>query len=101
MEKSTPGNSLKSIPRKRISWRPLIAGIITVLSAVLVLKLIWIGFGPETYDQGTDRNLLYAINKGSLNWWTLINFIALFAGGLIAGMVGISILIKIRISRGK
>lgn len=90
MEKIIDLNSHNAVPRKGISWRAIFAGIITILSVVFLLNLLGLVFGLGTIDPAEEANPMSGVGTGSLIWWIVTNLLALFAGGYVAGRVGIS-----------
>ena len=75
-----------TVPRKRISWGAVFAGVIIVLAVQLLLSLLGVGIGASTIDpaQGTSPQGS-SIGIGAGIWWVVSALIALFAGSWVAG----------------
>ena len=90
MERVTNVNLYNSVPRKGISWKAIIAGLICALSILLIFNLIGLAVGFGAIDPAEENNPFSGLGTGSLIWWIVSNLIALFIGGYVAGRVGVS-----------
>ena len=75
-----------TVPRKRISWGAVFAGVIIVLAIQLLLSLLGVGIGASTIDpaQGASPQGS-SIGIGAGIWWVVSALIAVFAGSWVAG----------------
>lgn len=90
MEKIIDLNSHNNVPRKGISWRAILAGVVCILSIVFLLNLLGLVFGFGTIEPAEESNPMSGVGTGSLIWWIVSNLIALFVGGYVAARVGVS-----------
>ena len=100
MKKVTNLNSYNAVPRKGISWRAIFAGVVTVISVMLVLNLIGLSIGLGSIEPTEESNPLSGLGTGSLIWWIVSSLMALFAGGYVASRVGVSFSNKSGIVQG-
>lgn len=100
MKKVTEINSYDSVPRKGISWRAIFAGVISILSVMLLLNLIGLAIGFGTIEPTEENNPLSGLGTGALVWWILSSLVALFIGGYVAARVGVSFSNKSGIVQG-
>ena len=100
MERRVDLNSFNVVPRKGISWRALFAGVVTILTVMFLLNLLGLVFGFGTINPTQEEHPFSGLGTGSLIWWLASNIIALFAGGYVAGRVGVSFYNKSGIVRG-
>jgi hypothetical protein len=71
---------------KRISWGPIVAGVVIAVVIQLVLTLIGLGIGLSAADPlHRDTPDAASYGYGAAAWWGLSSVLALFAGGWIAG----------------
>ncbi len=69
----------------RVSWGSILAGGITALAVGLLFNLLGLGIGFSTIDPMSEAKPFSGLGTGTIIWWLLTNFIALFAGGWVAG----------------
>ncbi len=69
----------------RVSWAAVFAGTLTAIVTILMLNLLGLGIGMTTIDPMTEADPLKGLGTGTIIWWVVSNFIALFLGGLVAG----------------
>lgn len=100
MNKLVELNSHNAVPRKGISWRAILAGLVCVISISFLLNLLGLSFGFGTIDPAEESNPLSGVGTGALIWWIVSNLIALFAGGYVAARVGVSFYHKSGIVQG-
>lgn len=100
MRTVTELNSYNEVPRKGVSWRAIFAGVITVLSVMLILNLLGLAIGLGTIEPTEESNPLSGLGTGSLIWWIVSSLIALFCGGYVAARVGVSFTTKSGLIQG-
>ena len=100
MEKVRTLNSYDAVPRKGVSWRAILAGVVTILSVMLILNLIGIAIGLGSIEPTEESNPLSGLGTGTLIWWIVSNLLALFIGGFVAARVGVSFSNKSGIIQG-
>ncbi len=100
MERVSRLNSYDAVPRKGVSWRAILAGVVTILSVMLILNLLGIAIGLGSIEPTEESNPLSGLGTGTLIWWILSNLIALFLGGFVAARVGVSFSNKSGIIQG-
>lgn len=100
MKRVTEINSYDSVPRKGISWRAILAGVVSILSVMLLLNLIGLAVGFGSIEPTEESNPLSGLGTGALIWWIVSCLIALFIGGYVAARVGVSFSNKSGIIQG-
>lgn len=68
----------------RISWGGILAGTLTAISVLFLLNLLGLGIGLTSIDPMTEARPFSGIGTGTIIWWVVSNFIAIFCGGLVA-----------------
>lgn len=100
MKKVTEINSYDAVPRKGISWRAIFAGVVSIISVMLLLNLIGLAIGFGSIEPTEESNPLSGLGTGTLIWWIASSLIALFIGGYVAARVGVSFSNKTGIIQG-
>ena len=70
-----------AVPRDRVRWGPIIAGLFASLCTLVVLSVLGIAVGASTYDPG-DPARTFGIGAGI--WAGISALIAFFVGGWLA-----------------
>ena len=70
-----------AVPRDRVRWGPIIAGLFAALCTLVVLSVLGIAVGASTYDPG-DPARTFGIGAGI--WAGISALIAFFVGGWLA-----------------
>ncbi len=71
---------------RRSSWGAVIAGIVVVLVLQLLLSLLGLGVGLTTVDPASGETpTVSTMSTAAAIWWVVLNIIAVFAGGWVAG----------------
>src|SRR5581483_4780412 len=63
----------------RIRWGPIIAGLATTITTLVVLTLLGLAFGLSVYNSGSD------VGTGAKIWSAVSAVLAFLAGGYVAG----------------
>jgi len=71
--------------KKRISWGAVFAGVVVALVTQLLLSVLGVGIGASTIDPVTEQNPVAGIGVGAGIWFVFSTFLAMFAGGWVAG----------------
>ena len=74
----------------RVRWGPIWAGLLTALTALLLLSLLGVAIGLSTVDAGTAAargTLPPDAGRNSAIWGAIAGLIAFFLGGWVAGKV--------------
>ena len=100
MNKLVELNSHNSVPRKGISWRAILAGVVCTLSIVFLLNLLGLYFGFGSIDPAEESDPLNGLGTGSLVWWAISNLLGLFVGAYVSARVGVSFYHKSGIVQG-
>lgn len=100
MKTVTEINTYDSEPKKGISWRAIFAGVVAILSVMLLLNLIGLAIGFGTIEPTEESNPLGGLGTGALIWWIVSCLVALFIGGYVAARVGVSFSNKSGIIQG-
>lgn len=100
MKKVLNLNSYNAVPRKGVSWRAIFAGLVTILSVMLLLNLIGLSIGLGSIEPTEESNPLSGLGTGSLIWWIVSCLIAIFLGAFVAARVGVSFSNKSGIIQG-
>ncbi|WP_029034869.1 hypothetical protein [Salinimicrobium terrae] len=90
MKTVTEINSYDSVPRKGVSWRAIFAGVVAIISVMLLLNLIGLAVGFGSIEPTEESNPLSGLGTGALIWWIVSCLVALFIGGYVAARVGVS-----------
>ena len=72
-------------PVRHTAWGAVFAGAIIALMITFLLNLLFAGIGLANFDPATSNNPLSGYGTGSIIAIIVINVIALFIGGLVAG----------------
>lgn len=73
---------------KTFSWPAIFAGVVLALTVQIVLSMLGTGIGMSTIDpQTAESPSLKAFSIGAGLWWVVSSFVALVAGGFVAGEV--------------
>lgn len=72
-------------PVRRISWGSVLAGVTVALMVQVLLNLLLLGLGFTTVDPATEQNPFAGVGTGAVVGLILVNLLALFAGGVVAG----------------
>ena len=72
-------------PVQRVSWGSIIAGTLIALTILALLNLLLLGLGFNSIDPASDQSPFAGVGVGSLIGLILINIVALFTGGAVAG----------------
>jgi hypothetical protein len=74
--------------RDRVRWGPIIAGLATALTSLLMLSLLGLAVGLTVVNAGTaaaQGNVPDALGRNSAIWGAVSALIAFFLGGFLAG----------------
>ncbi len=72
-------------PVRHTAWGAVFAGAIIALMITFLLNLLFAGIGLANFDPATSNNPLSGYGTGSIIAVIVINVVALFIGGLVAG----------------
>ncbi len=72
-------------PVRHTAWGAVFAGAIIALMITFLLNLLFAGIGLANFDPATSNNPLSGYGTGSIIAIIVINVVALFIGGLVAG----------------
>lgn len=71
---------------RRISWGAVFAGLVIVLVIQLLLSLLGLGVGLTTIEPASSGTPSASrLGTGAAIWWVILNIIAVFCGGWVAG----------------
>jgi len=90
MKKTNKLDPYKHEPKKGVSWRAVFAGVVCVLSIMLILNLIGLAIGMGVIEPTEQDDPMGGVGTGAVIWWVISNLIALFAGGFVAARAGVS-----------
>ncbi len=77
-----------NLTRDRVRWGPIIAGLFTALTSLLILSLLGLAFGLTVVDAGTaaaQGGAPEGLGRSSAIWGALAGLVAFFLGGWVAG----------------
>lgn len=72
-------------PVRHTAWGAVFAGALIALMITFLLNLLFAGIGLANFDPATSNNPLSGYGTGGIVALVVINVVALFLGGLIAG----------------
>ncbi|CAN5583653.1 hypothetical protein BH24CHL1_BH24CHL1_20020 [soil metagenome] len=69
--------------RDRVRWGPIVAGVLTALTTLVVLTILGLAIGTTAFEPGEDGGRTVGI--AAAIWGILIALLSFFVGGWIAG----------------
>jgi membrane protein implicated in regulation of membrane protease activity len=86
--------------KRDVSWRAILAGLVSVLSLLLILNLFGLAAGFGSIEPTEEARPLEGLGTGIFVWWGLSNVLALALGGYVAARVGVSLNTKAGVLQG-
>jgi membrane protein implicated in regulation of membrane protease activity len=86
--------------KRDVSWRAILAGLVSVLALMLVLNLFGLAAGFGSIEPTEEQRPLEGLGTGIFVWWGLSNLLALAVGGYVAARVGVSLNTKAGVMQG-
>ena len=77
-----------NLDRDRVRWGPIVAGLCTALTSLLILSLLGLAFGLTVVNAGTaaaQGGAPEGLGRNSAIWGALSGLIAFFLGGWVSG----------------
>lgn len=76
---------------RRVSWAAVLAGVVAMLAIQLLFSVLGIGIGAGTIDPLQEQDPARGVATGAAVWFVVTSFVALLAGGHVAGrLAGVS-----------